>query len=420
MSNLKDLFPRTLVVSGGKTYYVNTDCKVISDEEFEHLMAAERLVDPALLEKGYHGDLIPVKRLVHDKEGGVHLQTYHVKVEEQSKKDMLSQLKDAGVKAGLSEKDLENFHYFMNNKLKGFDLETYFKNSKQEILNALGSRNQTPSDLRMELKYYQEDKKRQDSGVLTLLIDSGMGDPDNRVFVKRSFMLSEFSDMPSESYLPVERGRMSVTHDLFKVGKNLRGTGLATKLFQIAYEQYKAANVELIQTHANITSQVPINGANYWGKFGFVVEKRQANKMVKAMQELVDNDPSDNELAQQDNPQKLVKVEFKDGKIIKPAGLDVNSDMVIRNDRDSEEWQQLVKDNPDCFYTVTKSDADRFKRVVQDYFKENPTSKFIPMNIFNGYFKKDQLRGMLQGIDWHGRIDLKNKDQREAFEAAIK
>lgn len=67
-----------------------------------------------------------------------------------------------------------------------------------------------------------------------------------------------------------------VEHDLLTIPDSMQGNGMSKDVFKSLYKQYKKGGIEEIRVHANINV-----GGYTWGKYGFQLEKWDAENLIK-------------------------------------------------------------------------------------------------------------------------------------------
>ena len=63
-------------------------------------------------------------------------------------------------------------------------------------------------------------------------------------------------------------------------------------------------------------------------------------------------------------------------------------------------------------FNLSKSDFNVVKRIYDFYYTKNPNGQSFPMDLWASL---DFMKPVLMGSDWHGELDLKNKEQFRNF-----
>lgn len=108
-----------------------------------------------------------------------------------------------------------------------------------------------------------------DKDMLTILKDNGVNDVQREYTnFKDAVILSYRSkgnaDFELVRFFRANSEGRTVEHNLFKISKDLQGSGISKKTFKSLYKQYEAADIATINVHANIDV-----GGYAWAKYGF-------------------------------------------------------------------------------------------------------------------------------------------------------
>ena len=72
------------------------------------------------------------------------------------------------------------------------------------------------------------------------------------------------------------------------------------------------------------------------------------------------------------------------------------------------------------YYTMSQRAADQAKKVVKDFYDNNPNTARFPMNALASIDGTKAGRSVMLGSSWGGTIDNKDLQQRDKFETYIK
>jgi hypothetical protein len=180
--------------------------------------------------------------------------------------------------------------------------------------------------------------------------------------LERNFRTQKDFTSPTQS-----EGGTSVYHAYFKVGSDVnQGGGLGKKIFRILNKQYRRAGITELEVSANITS-----GAYAWGRYGFTATKNMALEKANAFAHYVGRE------------------------------------------MDIDERGTRTK------YTVTRDDAEKAKKVVEDFYRNNPETTRFPMDYICQINGGKPAKIVMNGNNWKGFLNLKDPIQRDRFESYI-
>ncbi len=164
-------------------------------------------------------------------------------------------------------------------------------------------------------------------------------------------------------------GTMHVYHAKFILSPRWQNNDFMKRVFSSAYEQYRNIGIRTIRVGANCNV-----GGYAWAKAGFRVEKDNAEKWARNMQNTVGGN-------REIGPDKVTKV--------------------LQN------------------YTVTQADADQAKAAVVQWYNTHPANSRFPLKYIASISEGKAGKAILLGHSWEGHLDFSDSEQRNDFEGYI-
>jgi hypothetical protein len=158
-----------------------------------------------------------------------------------------------------------------------------------------------------------------------------------------------------------------VYHTLFKLDKNLQGSGTMKKVFVDLINSYEKAGIKKIKTNANIDV-----GGYAWAKAGYSIKNKKDTLNL------------------------------------------LNSNLYSKIDKEI-----VINPKTNETYTITDEDSDLVDNVVFDFYKTNKEDTPFPMELIANLKQGKLGKAVLLHSDWNGEIDLTNKKQTEYFKNYI-
>ena len=224
-----------------------------------------------------------------------------------------------------------------------------------------------------------------------------------------------------------------VRHSLFKCGQKTTSTnsinvmrgGFAKGMMSGLSKQYENSGISNISVSAASQYGTPFTGSNTWGRWGFrtngkaIVKKAKryfTNPIMLPTDEkvIVHENRDDIYIVKQQPKGVFVKIPIKTGEY-EENGRKFKVEVLTKKDDKSGMFKSKIKKQTE----ISPSDVEKLERV----YEKTKGGSGDPVNfrlknfydVFTGEGEADVLRGILYGIDWKGKINLKNEEEKRDF-----
>lgn len=224
-----------------------------------------------------------------------------------------------------------------------------------------------------------------------------------------------------------------VNHSLFKCGQETTDThainvmrgGFAKGMMSGLSKQYENSGISDITVSAASQYGTPFTGSNTWGRWGFRANGKSIVTAAKRYFKTPTMLPTDEKVIVHENRDDIyivkqqpkgvfVKIPIKTGEY-EENGRKFEVEVLTKKDDESGMFKSKIIKQTE----ILPSDIEKLEIVYEKTKGDSDDSANFRLknfyDAFTGEDEADVLRGILYGIGWVGKINLKNKEEKEDF-----